>query len=181
AWAPVVGRAGAFVGGVSLAELEAADDEQTVRSVARPWPHVRSDDGLDEALGALSDHRVAWVPVLDGERLAGQLEASDIVAAYRSALAGNVRQVRGLAAGGILLEGEVVAGSPLVGRTLAESPLPRELVLVAIERRGALIVPRGDVRFEVGDHVSLFGAPGTEDGARGLFALAPPRPEAKGP
>ncbi|HEX5466865.1 MAG TPA: chloride channel protein, partial [Candidatus Limnocylindrales bacterium] len=47
AWAPVVGRAGAFVGGVSLAELEAADDEQTVRSVARPWPHVRSDDGLD--------------------------------------------------------------------------------------------------------------------------------------
>lgn len=174
--APVLDLAEILVGGTTLVDLASARDGATVREVMRPWPHVRSADGLDEALGALSDHRLGWVPVLDGDRLMGILGVRDIMAAYRGALAGNVRQVRGLAAGGVLLEGQVVVGSPLVGRSLAQAELPADLVLVAIERQGGLIVPRGEVRFEVGDRVSLFGAPGAEVEARALFVLAPPHP-----
>jgi chloride channel protein, CIC family len=174
--APVVARDGTVLGGITIADLE-KKDKGTARDHARPWPHVRAADGLDEALGALSDQRVGWVPVLESGRLLGILSARDVMAAYRRALAGNIRQVRGLAAGGVLLEGELPPGSALVGHTLAEARLPREVVLVAIERKGTLIVPRGDIRFEPGDRVSFFGAPEAEAAARAILDLPPAGPK----
>ena len=80
--------------------------------------------------------------------------------AYRTALNGNIRQVRGLRAGGVIIETRDrrrVARSP--GGSSPRSPWPREAVLVAIERDGALIVPRGDLRLLAGDHVSIFATP----------------------
>lgn len=108
--------------------------------------------------------------VADG-RLVGVLSQRDAMAAYRSALAGNVRQVRGFGAGGVLLEADLDAGSELVGRSVAEAPWPRDVVLVAVQRADRLIVPRGDVRLAAGDRVSLFAAPDSEAAARRLLAL----------
>jgi potassium/hydrogen antiporter len=41
----------------------------------------------------------------------------------------------------------------LVGRTLADTPLPEGVVVAAIYRDGALIAPRGATVFSAGDHV----------------------------
>jgi len=41
----------------------------------------------------------------------------------------------------------------LVGRTLADTPLPSGIVVAAIYRNGALVAPRGSTVFHAGDHV----------------------------
>jgi hypothetical protein len=137
---------------------------------------VPAADGLDDALAALSAGRTSWLSVVQDGRLVGIRSVRDIVAAYRRALAGNIRQVRGLASGGVFLEAELAERSPLVGRRLADAGLPREVVLVAIERRGRLVVPHGDVVLAAGDRLSLFGAPEAEAAARAALALPPPLP-----
>ena len=82
-----------------------------------------------------------------------------------------MRQVRGFGAGGVLLEADLDASSELVGKSVAEAAWPRDVLLVAIDRAGHLIVPRGDVRLAAGDRVSLFAAPDSEAAARRLLAL----------
>ena len=81
------------------------------------------------------------------------------MAAYRVALGGSVRQVRGLRAGGLIIESEIAEDSSLAGHLVAEVPWPRDAVLVAIERNDGLVVPRGDLRLAAGDRVSIFAAP----------------------
>lgn len=171
--APVVDEGGVFRGVVTRASVEAARPDAEVGGLTDDAAAVVSaDDGLDDALGTLADHHARWAPVVADGRLVGVLSARDVMTAYRRALAGNVRQVRGLGAGGVLLEADLPPGSSLVGRTVAEIAWPRECVLVAIERDGALLVPRGPVRLAAGDRVSLFATPGSEEAARALLAGA---------
>jgi Trk K+ transport system NAD-binding subunit len=94
------------------------------------------------------------------------------MAAYRVALRGNVRQVRGLRAGGVIIEAEVPSDSYLSGRLVAEVPWPRDAVLVAIERRDGLVVPRGDLRLAEGDRISIFAAPTASMEVEALLSLA---------
>jgi len=172
--APVVDRDGVFRGVVRREAVEAARPDTEVGGLTDDAAAVVSaDDGLDDALGTLADHHARWAPVVADGRLVGVLSARDAMTAYRRALAGNVRQVRGLGAGGVLLEADLAASSSLVGRAVAEVPWPRDCVLVAIERDGALLVPRGPVRLQAGDRVSLFATPGSEQVVRALLALAP--------
>jgi Trk K+ transport system NAD-binding subunit len=67
--------------------------------------------------------------------------------------------VRGLRAGGVIIETQIAGGSPLAGRLVSEVAWPREAVLVAIERDGALLMPRGDFRLQPGDNLSIFATP----------------------
>lgn len=76
-----------------------------------------------------------------------------------AALNGNIRQVRGLRAGGVIIETQIAGASALAGRLVSEVAWPRESVLVSIERDGALIVPRGDLPLQPGDHLSIFATP----------------------
>lgn len=57
-----------------------------------------------------------------------------------------------------VLEIEISEGSILAGRTLEESmaELPDAVVIGAITRGEECIIPRGDTRIEVGDHVVVF-------------------------
>ena len=169
----MVERNGTFCGVVTPELLEQAPDEALVGDVANGGPVVSADDGLDDALGALADHHAAWAPVVADGRLAGVLSARDAMTAYRRALAGNVRQVRGLGASGIYLEADLSNSSALVGSSVAEVDWPPDVVLVAIDRGDSLIVPRGDVRMAAGDHLSLFVAPGSESAARELLGQQP--------
>ncbi|MEO8208016.1 MAG: TrkA C-terminal domain-containing protein, partial [Chloroflexota bacterium] len=75
---------------------------------------------------------------------------------YRTALSGNVRQVRGLRAGGLLMEVEVSAEAVMSGQKVSQIPWPRDAVLVAIERGDAVLVPRGDMTIDAGDRLSIF-------------------------
>ncbi len=158
--APVVSADGTVQGLIDLATLQALPgDERVGGSAFAREPILAADDGLDDALGALADHHREWAPVVSGGRLIGILSVRDAMSAYRTALNGNIRQVRGLRAGGVIIETQIARGSPLAGRLVSEVMWPREAVLVAIERDGSLIVPRGDFRLMAEDHVSIFASP----------------------
>ncbi len=174
--APVVDRDGTYRGTVSVDLLDAAADDAMLRDVAQPGPTVSADDGLDDALGTMVDRHADWAPVLAAGRLVGIISVRDVMRAYRNALAGNVRQVRGLGGGGILLEADLTSESPIVGHPVADTRWPTDVVLVAIDRKGALIVPSGSVVLEAGDHVSMFTAPASEGEARALLGERPGGP-----
>jgi H+/Cl- antiporter ClcA len=167
--APVVDPDGSFRGTVSVTALESAERDAPIRELADGGPVVSVDDGLDDVLGTLADHHAEWAPVLADGRLVGILSARDVMGAYRRALAGNVRQVRGLRNDGVLLAAVLAPQTLLVGSSVAAAEWPRDVVLVSIERNGALIVPRGDVVLRAGDQVSLFAAPSSEAAARRLL------------
>lgn len=172
--APVLGRDGTVLGLVDVEDLDGmADGEPIGTSVIVREPILAADDGLDDALGALADHRRSWAPVSAGGQLAGILSVRDAMTAYRGALRGNIRQVRGLRTGGVIIETEIAISSPLAARRVADIPWPREAVLVAIERDGALLVPRGDLRLTPGDHVSIFATPDAQPAVESLLGPLP--------
>ena len=173
--APVIGRDGMVLGMIDLDALQtAADDDRVGDTEIIREPILATDDGLDDALGDLADHRRSWAPVVSGGRLAGVLSVRDAMSAYRTALSGNVRQVRGLRAAGVIVEGEIHADSGLAGRRVADVPWPHEAVLVAIERHDELIVPRGDFHLAPGDRISIFAAPAASGAVETLLAQADP-------
>jgi len=157
--APVVGDDGSLGGVVDRAALAAAPADATVGDFCVTASALSPEDTLDDALGVLADTRRSWAPVVAGERLEGILSMHDIVGAYRRALAANVRQVRSIGSAGAMVEAEIPAGSPLAGRAVAAAPWPRDTVLVSVERGDRVIVPRGDVRLEAGDRLTVFSAP----------------------
>lgn len=169
--APVVDASGNLRGSIERAWLEGADPEATVGSLAADrGPMVSADDGLDDVLGTLADQEATWAPVVADRRLVGIISGRDAMAAYRRALAGNVRKVRGLGEGGVLLEGALSEGSPLAGRSIAEAGWPRDVVVVAIQRGAELIVPSGATALQVGDRLTVFSTPGSEAAARALIS-----------
>ena len=72
-------------------------------------------------------------------------------------------------------------GSALAGRHVSEIAWPREAVLVAIERDGALLVPRGDFVLRSGDLASIFAAPAARPAVESLLAELAPEPGAAVP
>ncbi|MFP4001591.1 MAG: Trk system potassium transporter TrkA [Thermoplasmata archaeon] len=55
-----------------------------------------------------------------------------------------------------ILEMRVEDDSPVKGKKLAKSKLPRESIVGAIRRENETIIPHGDEKFKEGDHVLLF-------------------------
>ncbi len=158
--APVIARDGTVAGLVDLDAIRSAPPDEVIAGrLIQRQPILAADDGLDDALGSLADHRRDWAPVTSGRRLTGVLSVRDAITAYRSALHGNVRQVRGLRADGVIVETEISRGSPLAGTRVSSVPWPRDVVLVAVERNDAVLVPRGDLEIELGDRLSIFANP----------------------
>jgi trk system potassium uptake protein TrkA len=71
-----------------------------------------------------------------------------------------------------LVEVNLVAESPIIGRRIADLDLPRAFTFVAIMRDGAVLIPRGDTTFHVGDGVLALVTPETEDDGRRLLTGA---------
>jgi CIC family chloride channel protein len=157
--APVVDRDGSLRGSVSLDDLAAADASAHLADLSLNGPVVTVDDGLDDALAVLAESHRAWAPVSSDDRLVGVLSVNDVLGAYRTALAANVRQVRSVGQAGALVEAEVSAVSGLVQQRVADAPWPRDTVVVSIARGDRLIVPRGDVVVHAGDRLTIFAAP----------------------
>ncbi len=158
--APVLARDGTVAGLIDLDALEGVPPDEPIpgRLIVRE-PILAADDGLDDALGSLADFHRDWAPVTSARRLTGVLSVRDAIVAYRAALNGNVRQVRGLRADGVIVETEISLGSPLAGLPVAGVPWPRDVVLVAVERNDGVLVPRGDLVIEHGDRLSIFANP----------------------
>ena len=156
--APVVERDGTVRGSLDIATLASADPATMVGQLPMSGPIISAEDALDDVLGALADAHRSWAPVVAGDRLVGILSTRDVVAAYRGALAANVRQVRAVGSTGALLEAEIGPESVLAGRAVAETNWPRDTVLVSVTRGDRLIVPRGEVVLEGGDRLTVFSA-----------------------
>jgi trk system potassium uptake protein TrkA len=77
----------------------------------------------------------------------------------------------------VIIETEVAEGSALAGRLVSEVAWPREAVLVAIERDGALLVPRGDLELQAGDLASIFAAPSARPAVEELLEAVAAEPD----
>lgn len=69
---------------------------------------------------------------------------------------------------GELLELELGAEHPWVGRSVRSLSLPKGTILATMQREGDVIVPTGDTRLAAGDRVAVFALPGA---ARKLGAV----------
>jgi chloride channel protein, CIC family len=171
--APVVDRSRSLKGSVNREDLRSLDPSARLGDVSVDGPVVTVDDGLDDALALLADAHRSWAPVTANDELVGVLSVGDVLAAYRNALAANVRQVRSVGQSGALIEADVGATSALVGRRVEDAGWPRDAVLVSIGRGDRLVVPRGDVVLETGDRLTIFTTPSAREQLAGLLASAP--------
>jgi CBS domain-containing protein len=168
--APVLAPDGAIRGTVERGALRRAEPGALLGALADDQGAIVSvEDGLDDVLGTLADRRTNWAAVVSGDQLVGIISARDAMAAYRRALAGNVRQVRGMGASGVLLEGVLAERSPVVGKALKDAGLPRDVVLVAIQRGERVVVPSGATTIESGDRLTLFATADSEAAARSII------------
>lgn len=151
---------------IPLAEREQRSVKEVMkRGVLVVYP----DETLDEALEQLTSHRVSWAPVLDAEALTGAkhvtgvLTAASIVRVYRETLAKDVRRMRGLVEGTVMIETKIERGMPLAGVPLRDAHLPAECLAVSIRREGELLFPRGSVVILPGDVVTFLVSPRGEE------------------
>jgi trk system potassium uptake protein TrkA len=70
---------------------------------------------------------------------------------------------------GQMLEVLVKAKSKIIDVPLAKAKLPKQMLIGAILRDGELIIPHGDDKIEVGDHVVVFSTQTTLDEVKKLF------------
>ncbi len=166
--APVLDRAGALRGTVDLDTLAKRSPSAKLADVADPTTSITVDDSLDDVLAALADGHRTWVPVAGPDGLAGILSTGDVMTAYRTALAANVRRVRSVSTSGAMIEADVPPASPLAGVTVAAAGWPPDTVLVTIVRDGRTIVPRGDAVLQAGDRLTVFS---TEAGRAPLESM----------
>lgn len=68
-----------------------------------------------------------------------------------------------------LVEVNLTSDSPLVGSSISDIDIPRAFTFVAILRDGAVLIPRGDTSFHVGDGVLALVTPEAEEAGRKLL------------
>lgn len=164
--APVIDQAGNLVGVLTMADIERIPREERAQRFVNEAMHndvltFYPGDTLDEALEGLSTRRVSWAPVIDAEGLTGDrsvlglISVADIVHLYRETVAKDVRRMRGLVEGTVMLETTIEPGMHLARVALREAQLPPETLVVSIRRSGELLFPRGSSVIEPGDVVTF--------------------------
>ncbi len=167
-----------LIGIVTIRDLEEAlaeDPERPVSDIAtRNVLVARRTQTIAEALAQPGAEGLRQLPVVEVEggnaRPVGLLRRSDVLKAY---LRGRDRQMRvdrrarALAErrqGDVVrLELEISPASLAVGKSLLELDLPPDAVITSVLRHGALMVARGHVRLEAGDHLEVLTSPATRD------------------
>ena len=138
---------------------------------------VHPDDSLRYALSLLVEHDVRQLPVVareDESRLMGMLTQRDVLRevaqpsdrdpAQRTAPAPVRRLV-----GAVEIEARVEPGSTADSSMVSQLPLPEASVITAIHRKGAVVIPRGNVRLEPNDLAIVLSVPPEEAAVRALF------------
>ncbi len=126
---------------------------------------VYPDETLDDALEHLTRQRISWMPVvdstamLDNRRVLGILAVTDIVRAYRLSFSKDLRRMRSLVKGTVMLEARIETGMPLAYHTLREAHLPKDCLVVSIRRDDELLFPRGGTDIVPGDMVTFLVNP----------------------
>jgi trk system potassium uptake protein TrkA len=71
-----------------------------------------------------------------------------------------------------LVEVTLAEDSPAAGKMIAELGVPRDATIVAIVRKGHIVVPRGETQFQAGDEVLALVTPDSEDPVKSLLISA---------
>jgi Trk K+ transport system NAD-binding subunit len=126
---------------------------------------------------------IGQLPVVsreDPKRLVGWLRRSDIVRAYNAAIARRVelqhrmdRLRLGRVASAEFVELVVNHGGPVAGRPIRDLDLPRECVLVSVQRGRRLVLPHGDTVLQPGDRVVALVHRDCKEQLRQAFGLSP--------
>lgn len=174
--APVVNKAGTFIGSVQAHETEHTDGNHPVGQHANPQAMtLASDATLDAAAEALAASRGGWVPVLDSDMaVVGILAGPDLVRGYRLALRHSLRRVNRTASGQ-LLEVRVAPGSAAAGRRIADVDLPARAVILGVHRQDGLVFASGETQLSAGDVLSVVARDDERDRLLSVFGEPPTR------
>ena len=175
--APVLDDEGKLWGVVSVTDLEQALEENLppdtfVSEIGTSWPHLKvafMDEPIGKVLGLMGMRGLGRLPVVDRQdpyKLVGIIRRADIIRAYDLALSrrdemrdrtGRIQQLQ-QNDGTEFVEIFLKDGDPVVGRKLqAIAPqLPKDCVIISIEREGRVTIPHGDSIFKVGDHITAY-------------------------
>jgi len=170
---PVLDSSGDLVGVVTIQDLEQALEEGATRELT--VADIASTDGLliaypqepmSAALRRLGINDVGRLPVVEKEgsrRLVGAVRRSDIIRAYNRAIVKRGRHQHRIDAlqlgqrdGMTLVEIEIPAGSPAVGRRVSQVILPAECLIVSLRRGRKHQVVHGDTLLQAGDVATVF-------------------------
>lgn len=163
---------------VPLAER---DQHQVGEAMTREVQVIHPDDTLDDALEHLTSQRLSWMPVVDIEasledrKVLGILSVTNIVRTYRLSLSRDLRRMRSLVKGTVMLETRIEPGMPLAHHNLREANLPNDCLVVSIRRNDVLLFPRGSTDILPGDMVTFLVNPQGEALLR-AYLLADPTP-----
>ena len=126
---------------------------------------IHPEETLDDALEQLTSQRIGWVPVVDTDafqeeqHVLGILSVTDIVRAYRLSFSKDMRRMRSLVKGTVMLETRIEAAMPLANQVLREAHLPKDCLVVSIRRNDELLFPRGGTRILPGDMITFLVNP----------------------
>lgn len=143
-----------------LFRVPASQRETTlVKAILSDPPVIlQPNQSLDDALEQMADKGMSWAPVLEDHRRIGRLNVRNLIQVYKATLERSVHRATALPEETVLQEVRLSASSPLAGHTLREAPLPRDTLVIAVNRAGDTIFPHADTRLTAGDVVMLVSA-----------------------
>ena len=112
---------------------------------------------------------VNWIPVLDGERVAGVIAMTEVIGGYQTVLRRTLRLLTGVTGTAVLMEATVGPVSQLVGARVSAARWPSGCVAVSIDRHSQLLAPTPDTELCAGDVVVVVAPAGAEAAIRSLF------------
>jgi CBS domain-containing protein len=159
--APVVDEDGRFVGAVELKNVDRlGDSDDTARVgdfISRRSEAIPNTSSLADALEAIVEMQVSWVPVLDEQmQLVGVVGTSALLSGYQEVLRKDLTRAQPPARELVSLESRVNSTSSLVGTSIAEAGLPPGTIVVSVERNGHLSLPSDSFVFLPQDTINAF-------------------------
>lgn len=161
---------------VTISDLEKArhknlPEDTPLVDIATTWPHLQiayPDETMGDALARMGARGLGRLPVVareDPYLLVGIVRRRDITRAYDLALTRRIEIQqkakhiqRQYADETEFVDILLVEDDKVVGKTVADvaANLPKDCVLISIQRDDSLIIPHGDTVFQAGDKVSAF-------------------------
>ncbi len=177
--APLVDAGRRLRGVVGRRELDGADPGDLAAEHAAAGTPIAARATLDTAAEALAGEGRSWIPVVEEGRVVGILGMSELIDAYRRALAGSLRR---LAAAGrtVLVEERIGEPSRLAGATVAGAGWPRGTVVLSVQHGEQLEFADGSTRLQLGDLITALARPSSEEQVRALVRGGPPGDESGG-
>jgi CIC family chloride channel protein len=190
---PVLDAAGRLAGIVSTQDLDRAltrgsIEGRTVQDAATldDLLVIHPAESIGEAMRRLEVRGLSMLPVVDPanpRRLLGVVTREDVRQAYDRGLSRRARQIRRAAESGLedgpdmnLIYVDVPAGAHIDGARVSGLELPRECLIVSVERGGQRSVVHGDTRIAAGDRVAVVVNRESAAQVREMFTTAPPEP-----